>query len=96
MQGLLFKKYQEIKKIFPKNINYVKKFSKILKLRNIEKLRLFVNFVYLNKLSNQIILGIDNCRQLQKIVRIKRLERINFPKIPLNFQNTFVLFCLLK
>ena len=86
LQGLLFKKYQEIKKIFPKNINYVKKFSKILKLKNIEKLRLFVNFVYLNKMSNQIILGIDSCRQLQKIVRIKRLKKINFPKIPLNFQ----------
>jgi aryl-alcohol dehydrogenase-like predicted oxidoreductase/RimJ/RimL family protein N-acetyltransferase len=86
LQGLLFKKYQEIKKMFSKNINYVKKFSKILKLKNIEKLRLFVNFVYLNKLSDQIILGVDNCRQLQKIARIKRLERINFPKIPLNFQ----------
>ena len=86
LQGLLFKKYQEIKKLFPKNIDYVKKFSKILKLKNIEKLRLFVNFVYFNKLSDQIILGVDNCRQLQKIARIKRLERVNFPKIPLNFQ----------
>ena len=57
-----------------KNKNFteiVNEINSLIKLKNIEKLRLFLNFVYLNKLSNQIILGIDNCRQLQKIVNIK-------------------------
>ena len=46
-----------------------------------------LNFVYQNKISNQILIGIDNEKQLKQIAKIKIYKKKIKPKTSIYYQN---------
>ena len=87
LQGLLFKNSIMIKKMFPNNSTLLKKYSDFFKLNLKQKLSHLLNFAYQNKISNQILIGIDNENQLKKIAKIKIYKKKIKPKTSIFFQN---------
>ena len=87
LQGLLFKNYIMIKKMFPNNLALLNKYSDFFKLNAKQKLSHLLNFVYQNKISNQILIGIDNEKQLKQIAKIKIYKKKIKPKTSIYYQN---------
>lgn len=86
LQGLFFKDYEDIKKLFKKNINFINKYSKVLKFNTHNKLSFLLNFINQNKISKNIIIGIDSESQLKKIIKVKLNNKSVFPKTSINEQ----------
>ena len=87
LQGLLFKNSNIIKKMFPNNLTFLNKYSDLFKFNVKQKLSHLLNFAYQNKISNQILIGIDNENQLKKIAKIKIYKNKIKPKTSIYFQN---------
>ena len=87
LQGLLFKNSIIIKKMFPNNLTFLNKYSDLFKFNVKQKLSHLLNFAYQNKISNQILIGIDNENQLKKIAKIKVYKKKIKPKTSIFFQN---------
>ena len=80
LQGILLKKVDELPKFFYKWKNIFFKFEKILKKNKLSALSLCFNFVNNNKYIDEILVGVQNDKELKQIIDIKKRKNLLMSK----------------
>tara|TARA_E500000178_G_scaffold344230_1_gene392132 strand:- start:9459 stop:10814 length:1356 start_codon:yes stop_codon:yes gene_type:complete len=75
LQGLLFKKKSDIKKMFKKSKYNWDKLNFFFKYDKFSKFSYMLNYVYDQKFIKRIVVGFDDVRQLTQLGRVKRFEK---------------------
>ena len=74
-QGLIFLDDQEIKSFFKKEYEYFINFRKTLKNKNISIYQLSINWNFLNKNVDKILIGLTNMDELKMLSKCKILKK---------------------
>ena len=80
LQGILLKKIEQLPKFFHKWKNFFSNFDKTLKINKLNALSLCLNFVNNNKDVDEIVIGVQNNKELQQILNVKLKRKIYIEK----------------
>ena len=74
LQGLLFKKPNNLPKKFKQHKNIWIKYERWLKINKLSSLEACINFILADKRIHNIVLGVDDVSQLKQVLKIRKLN----------------------